>query len=131
MIEFLSPVSKKVIAHKEVLPEGVLGKHIDIHAHAGQLPDLKNVKFAVLGILENRNDVNYIGETISLDAFRKAFYSLYPGNWSHSIIDIGDIDKGETIQDTYFAVKTVVEALLKKGIIPLILGGSQDLLYAH
>jgi len=131
MIEFLSPISKKVIAHKEVLPEGVLGKQIQTHSTEGELPDLKDVKFAVLGILENRNDENYIGETVSLDAFRKAFYSLYPGNWSHSIVDIGDINKGETVQDTYFAVKTVVEALLKKNIIPLILGGSQDLLYAH
>ena len=131
MIEFLSPVSKKVIAHKEVLPEGVLGKQIKTHATTGDLPDLKSVKFAIVGILENRNDVNFIGEAISLDAFRKAFYSLYPGNWSHSIIDIGDINKGETVQDTYFAVKTVIEALLKKEIIPLILGGSQDLLYGH
>ncbi|WP_339699206.1 formimidoylglutamase [uncultured Marixanthomonas sp.] len=131
MIEFLSPVSKKVIAHKEVLPEGVLGKKIETHTNLGELPDLKNVKFAILGILENRNDVDYIGETISLDAFRKALYSLYPGNWSQTIIDIGNINKGETVQDTFFAVKTVVEALLKRDIIPLILGGSQDLLYAH
>ncbi|PVW17194.1 formimidoylglutamase [Marixanthomonas spongiae] len=131
MIEFLSPISKKTIAHKEVLPEGVLGKQIDAHTAEGELPDLQHTKFALLGILENRKDVNYLGETVSLDAFRKAFYALYPGNWSHGIVDLGDIKKGETVEDTYFAVKTVVEALLKKKIAPLILGGSQDLLYAQ
>ena len=47
MIDFLSPVSKAVIAHKEVLPQGVLGKEIAVHARKGQLPSLANVKFAI------------------------------------------------------------------------------------
>ncbi len=131
MIEFLSPVSKKVLAHKEVLPEGTLGKQIGTHHKNGDLPDLKGAGFAILGVLENRKDVDYIGEEISLDAFRKAFYSLYPGNWSKKIVDLGDIHKGATVEDTYFAFKTVVAALLKKNIIPLILGGAQDSLYAQ
>ena len=89
MIEFLSPVSKKVIAHREILPDGTLGKQIDLHHNRGDLPDLKNVSFAIVGVLENRNDVNYIGEEVSFDAFRSAFYSLYPGNWSKKIVDLG------------------------------------------
>lgn len=131
MIEFFSPVSKKVVAHSEILPAGTLGKQIETHHKKGNLPDLKGVGFAILGVLENRKDVNYIGEEVSLDAFRKAFYSLYPGNWNKKIIDLGDINKGATVEDTYFAFKTVVAALLKKNIIPLVLGGSQDALYAQ
>jgi hypothetical protein len=61
MIEFLSPVSKSVIAHREVLPAGVLGKQIEIHGTKGELPHLKNVRFALLGIKENRNDIDYMG----------------------------------------------------------------------
>ena len=33
--------------------------------------------------------------------------------------------------DTYFALTKVVEALLQKNIIPILLGGSQDLAYAQ
>jgi arginase family enzyme len=131
MIEFLSPVSKSVIAHREVLPIGVIGKQIELHRKKGELPDMKYVRFALLGIKENRNDVDYMGGEVCFDAFRKEFYALYPGNWIHKIIDIGDIENGETVDDTYFAVKTVVEALLKQKIIPLIMGGSQDLVYAQ
>jgi arginase family enzyme len=131
MIEFLSPVSKSVLAHREILPAGVLGKQIEIHGVKGELPALKHASFALLGIRENRNDVDYMGGEVSFEAVRKEFYSLYPGNWSRKIIDLGDIEKGETVEDTYFAVKTVVAALLKLKIIPLILGGSQDLVYAH
>ena len=131
MIEFLSPVSKKVLAHREILPPGVLGKKINIHAAMGELPDLKGARLALIGIKENRKDVDYIGADISFDAYRKALYSLYPGNWSQKIIDLGDIEKGATVADTRFAAKTVISALLKKNIIPIILGGSQDMAYAQ
>jgi arginase family enzyme len=131
MIEFLSPVSKQVLAHREILPDGVLGKQIKIHAKAGSLPAIDKAGFAILGIRENRNDVDYMGGDISFDAFRKALYGLYPGNWNREIIDLGDIEKGDTAEDTYFAVRTVIEALLKKNIIPVILGGSQDVGYAQ
>lgn len=131
MIDYLIPVSKSVLAHREVLPNGVLGKQISIFNGSGETPSLEQVKFALLGVKENRNDVDYIGEDLCFDAIRKSFYSLYPGNWSHKIIDIGDIEKGNTVQDTYFALKKVVETLLKEDITPLIMGGSQDLMYSQ
>ncbi len=131
MIEFLSPVSKKVLADREILADGTLGKQIEAHRKNGDIPDLKDVGFAIVGVLENRKDVDYIGEAIKLNSFRKALYSLYPGNWDKKIVDLGDIQNGATVEDTYFAFKTVIAALLKKKIIPLILGGSQDILYAQ
>jgi formiminoglutamase len=131
MIEFLSPVSKSVAAHREVLPLGVLGKKIKIHSELGEIPDLKDVKIAILGIKENRNDVDYTGAAISLEAFREELYSLYPGNWIYNIVDLGNIENGDTVEDTYFAVKTVVSALLDRNIIPLLLGGGQDVAYAQ
>ena len=131
MIEFLTPVSKKVLAERELLPLGTLGKQIEVHAEVGDLPDLKNVTFAIFGVKENRADVNYIGEELYFDDYRKAFYSLYPGNWKHRIIDLGDIEKGNSVEDSRFAVKEVVAALLLKKIVPLILGGSQDMAYAQ
>ena len=45
--------------------------------------------------------------------------------------DLGDIEKGASVDDSYFAVTTVTAALLKKNIIPIILGGSQDVLYGQ
>ena len=131
MIEFLSPVSKKVIAHREVLPLGVLGKQIAIHSKKGELPNLKDVSFALLGIKENRNDVNYMGAEVCFDELRKSLYGLFPGNWTKKLVDLGDIEMGETTADSYFAFTAVSSALLKKDIIPIIFGGSQDLLYPH
>ena len=60
MIEFLTPVNKQIVAHREILPDGVLGKSIDIHQASGELPDLKGVDFALIGVAEQRNDIDYI-----------------------------------------------------------------------
>ena len=131
MIQYLTPVSKSVVAHREILPNGVLGKQINIYQNEAHWPDLKGVKFVLLGVREHRNDVDYMGGSLDFDAVRKSFYGLYPGNWPLSLVDLGDIVPGHDVEDTYFALKTVVAALLQQGIIPIILGGSQDLLYAH
>ena len=128
---FLSPVSDTVLAHKELLPLQTLGRKIQIHSKQHGIPELDEVQIALIGVLENRNDVNYIGEEFTLSEIRKSFYSLYPGNWNVSIADLGNINKGESVEDTYFALKTAVSILIKKDIIPIILGGSQDLTYAN
>ncbi|GAA4279689.1 formimidoylglutamase [Gaetbulibacter aestuarii] len=128
---FLSPVSDAVLAHNELLPEQALGKKLKIHSAQNGIPDLDDVQLAIIGVLENRNDLNYIGEEFQLNTIRQAFYGLYPGSWNTTIADLGDIQKGETVEDTYFALKTAVSILLKKSIIPIIIGGSQDLTYAN
>jgi hypothetical protein len=131
LIEFLTPVSKPVIAHRELLPVGTIGKQLFVHTIKGELPDLEKVKFAIFGCKENRRDINYMGLDVHFDAVRMSLYGLYPGNWKHTIADLGDIEKGASVEDSYFAVKAVTAALLKKNIIPIILGASQDALYAQ
>ncbi|APY10298.1 arginase [Seonamhaeicola sp. S2-3] len=128
---FLSPVSDLVLAHNELLSAQALGRKIKIHSEQNGIPDLEDVSVAIIGVLENRNDVNYIGAEFNLDEIRKAFYSLYPGTWTTTIADLGDINKGESVEDTYFALKTAINILIKKNIIPIILGGSQDLTYPN
>ncbi len=128
---FLSPVSDSVLAHGELLSEQALGRKIKIHSKQHGIPDLDDVKIAIIGVLENRNDVNYIGETFSFDTLRVSLYGLFPGNWHSEIADLGDILKGETVEDTYYALKTTLSLLLEKKIIPIILGGSQDLTFSN
>jgi arginase family enzyme len=128
---FLSPVSDLVLAHNELLSQQALGRKLRVHSKQKGLPDLDNVNVAIIGVLENRNDYNYIGEEFQLNDIRKAFYSLFPGSWNTVIADLGDINKGESVEDTYFALKTTLAILIEKKIIPIIIGGTQDLTYAN
>ncbi|MBR9844913.1 MAG: formimidoylglutamase [Algicola sp.] len=128
---FLSPVTDAVLAHNELLSEQAFGKKIKIHSSQNGIPDLDDVKLAIIGVKENRNDVNYIGEELSFDIIRTSLYSLFPGNWHTSVADLGDIPAGSTIEDTYYALRTIISVLIEKKIIPIIIGGSQDLTYAN
>ncbi|GGH40698.1 arginase [Mangrovimonas yunxiaonensis] len=129
--DFLSPVSDSVMAHTALLPQQALGRKIKIHSKQGGLPDLSQVKVALIGVLENRNDIDYLGEDLDLDSVRKSLYQLFPGNWQLHLADLGDINKGEAVEDTYFALRTALEILIQKKIIPVIIGGSQDLTYVN
>ncbi len=128
---FLSPVPDTVLAHNELLSSQVLGRKLRIHSKQNGIPDLDDVDIAIIGVLENRNDVNYIGENFELSEDRKSFYALFPGSWNTTLADLGDINKGESVEDTYFALKETINILVKKSIIPIILGGTQDLTYAN
>lgn len=128
---FLTPISDAVLAHGELLSQQALGRKLRVHSRQNGFPDLEGVNMAIIGVLENRNDVNYMGEIVSFDAVRTSLYSLFPGNWYTTIADLGDILPGETVEDTYFALRTTIGMLLEKQIIPIVLGGSQDLTYAN
>lgn len=126
---FLSPVSEVVLAHNELLSLQALGRKIKIHTAEHGIPNLEGVKIAILGVLENRNDVNYIGAVVQLNEIRNTFYSLFPGSWHTTLADLGDIHKGDSVTDTYFALKTTIANLVKKNVIPVVIGGTQDLTY--
>jgi len=90
------------------------------------LPETDNVQLAIITVNENRGVSNTIDD-VGFDEFRKNLYQLFPGNWTKKIIDLGTIEAGESIEDTYVAVKMLVADLLKQNIVPIVLGGSQDL----
>ncbi len=126
---FLSPVSDAVLAHNELLHRQALGRRLKIHTERDGVPELDGVQLAIIGVRESRNDINYIGETYDFSLVRKAFYALFPGNWFTTVADLGDILPGDSVEDTYFALKTAVSVLIEKQIIPIVIGGSQDLTY--
>jgi len=130
MFDVLQPVSDAAIAHLQLHHHQALGHHIRIHSTQSGLPDLNEVQIALIGICENRRDRDHLIEEVSFVEVRQALYGLFPGNWDQTIADLGNINKGERVEDTYFAVTQLTQTLLKLSVIPIFLGGSQDLTYA-
>lgn len=129
--EFLSPVDEVLIEEISFQGNHTLGSQIKIHTINSGIPDLENIGIAIVGVTENRLDQYQNDDFLNFNNIRRSFYGLFPGNWNLKLADLGDIQKGETVEDTYFALQTLVSALIKKRIIPVILGGSQDLIYAQ
>ena len=130
-IDFLSPIKDTIVAHSILLPPQSLGKSIHVHTMQEGVPDLEGIQLAILGVKEDRNSFDNFGSGEDLDKVRKYLYQLFPGNWHTKIADLGNIEKGNSVTDTYFAVSNIVESLLKKNIIPIIIGGTQDITYAN
>src|SRR5690606_1324578 len=127
--DFLVPVSERVLAHCELLPSQAFGKHVFMHTEKHGLPVLANVSVAILGVNESRNAFGKKPEGLDLSGLRIQLYSLMMGNWNSSIVDLGDIEEGDAVEDTYFVVKEIVAGLLEENIIPIIIGATQDITY--
>lgn len=126
-LDFLSPITHEVTEFIKGLSSQHLGSKIVFHTEK-EVPDLKKIRLAIIGVLENRGDKAAISD-VDLVHIRKELYGLFPGNWDISIADLGDLYPGDTKEDTYFALQKVCDGLIKNNIIPIIIGGSQDLTY--
>lgn len=126
-LDFLTPVDKDITDFVGALSSQHLGSKIAMHTET-DFPDLDKIRIAIIGVLENRGDANSFDDT-DLTAIRKELYGLFPGNWEESIADLGDIYAGNSLNDTYYAVQAVTANLIKRKIIPIIIGGTQDLTY--
>jgi arginase family enzyme len=127
----LKPVDDHLIVHNELMSSLILGNKIQIHTSERGIPDLDTTKIVIIGIPENRNSIDYLGDELNLNEIRKSLYNLYPGNWSTEIADLGNLILGENIEQTYGRIISMLSILFEKKIIPIIIGGSHDLLYAN
>ena len=127
----LKPVDDHLIVHNELMSSLILGNKIQIHTSKHGIPDLDTTKIVIIGIPEIRNSIDYLGDELNLNEIRKSFYNLYPGNWSTEIADLGNLILGENVEQTYGRIISMLSILFEKNIIPIIIGGSHDLLYAN
>ncbi|WP_348822769.1 formimidoylglutamase [Flavobacterium aestuarii] len=126
--DFLVPLDSEILNYIQGLSVQHLGSKIVLHTN-DSVPDLDKINIAIIGVLDNRGDIN-AKAAIDLNAIRKKLYGMFPGNWKASIADLGDVLAGNSKEDTYFAVKKITSGLIKRKIVPVIIGGSQDITYA-
>ncbi|MBO6532378.1 MAG: formimidoylglutamase [Muricauda sp.] len=112
-----------------MLPEQAVGKNVHMHTEKDGLPVFAHADVAIFGVLESRNAFEKKPEKLDLNEVRIQLYRLMMGNWNSTIIDIGDVEEGDTVEDTYFVVKEIVAGLLEENIIPIVLGLTQDITF--
>lgn len=130
-LDFLTPIKDSVLLQSLLQSNQTLGNTFKIHTEQNGFPDVSGVQIVIFGVEEDRNSKDNLGCGENLYYIRRQLYSLFRGNWHTEIADLGNIRKGNTIEDTYFAVKETVTSLLKKNIVPIIIGGGQDITFAN
>ena len=120
---YFEPISEEL-----KLSELNLSSVLQVHDNHG-FPLINDKGVAIIYVPEYRNSSKQ--HSGLNEKFIQEFGELFKGdNWEFSIYYLGTIKPGNKIEDTYFAVGQVVAELVKKEIIPVVIGGSQDLTMA-
>jgi hypothetical protein len=127
ILDFLTPNSVNFQEAVWKLPTNAVGSAVDFLSDDAQI---ENYDFAVICVNEFRGQ-GIENSEIDFEPLKFEFYKLFSGNWKSSIIDLGLITAGEKTTDTYYVLKQLTHVLLNKKVIPIILGGSQDLCYCQ
>jgi arginase family enzyme len=106
-----------------------MGDIMRVYTADNGFPDLEDIDVAILGVEEDRNASNNIGCCDAPDQVRGKLYHLFTGDFNARIADLGNIKRGHSPNDTYFAVTSVLSELLGAKILPVIIGGSQEITY--
>jgi arginase family enzyme len=108
-----------------------LASFVQIFSDLSNFPDYQQADLAIIGVREERNAVDNTGCALAPDHVREYLYQLYPGPFPVRLVDLGNLKTGHSVSDTYFALSSVIAELIGKNVLPIIIGGSQDLTYAN
>jgi hypothetical protein len=101
-----------------------------IISNFGEFPEIASKSIALFSVPEFRGNADHKNND-SRSEFRSKLKQLSRSkNWNSTIYDLGTIIPGEELKDTYFAISSVVHELIKNNVVPILIGGSQDLVLA-
>jgi len=121
---YFSPVDVTGEWHEDQIGSKIVTNH-------SSFPEIQKNSCALIYVPEFRGFKNSDIKQDVQSKFREAFYELQIGtNWNSNLYDLGDILPGQDLKDTYFALSQVVSELVKINVMPIVVGGSQDLILA-
>jgi formiminoglutamase len=103
----------------------------NIRVFADKMPDFRDANVAIFGVKEERGTWTNQGCAEAADEIRKKLYNLKRGTGAYKIIDLGNLNAGIDLDETYVRISEVCRMLLEKNVLPIILGGSHDLDYGQ
>lgn len=102
-----------------------------ININQGKIPTLDGHAIALIGINCYQNQGTQNGIAQGADIIREKLYHLKRGEGTHNIIDLGNLNPGVDLVETYGRLKEVCEFLIRKSILPVIIGGAHNLDYGQ
>ena len=104
----------------------LFGRNLRIHTASITIDEISNYNIAILGVNEDRNSGN-TGSAEAADRIRMKLYELSRVNEKLRIIDLGNLKRSASINDSYFGLRDVMMEILNNQVTAIVLGGTQDL----
>ena len=124
---FFSPVDESVYA--DITSPSSFYKNIRIFGD--KMPGYKDAHIALIGIREERGTTVNNGAAKGPDEIRRKLYNLKKGTGTYRIVDLGNLNPGHDLDETYVRISEVCRMLLENNVLPILLGGTHDLDYGQ
>jgi formiminoglutamase len=103
----------------------------NIRVYGEKMPEYKNAQLAIIGLIEERGTLSNKGCAKGADEIRKKLYHLKKGTGKYSIVDLGNLQLGIDLDESYVRISEVCRMLLEANVLPILIGGSHDLDYGQ
>jgi len=123
---FFSPIDESV--YENISAQASFFKNIKVFTE--KMPDYKDAHIAILGVREARG-AQHPGVSMGPDEIRRKLYNLKRGTGAMKIVDLGNLNAGHDLEESYVRLSEVCRMLLESNVLPVILGGSHDLDYGQ
>ena len=127
--EYFDPVSLPKPLVRNVHAKDEFGKRVTVHTPDTPVAGIEAFDMALLSVPEERRSRNK-GSFEAPDHIRQKLYSLGRLRNAVNIIDLGNMRTGASPQDTFFGLRDIIFHLLENDVIPVIMGGTQDITLA-
>jgi arginase family enzyme len=127
--DYFNPVSIEKPDYEDLSGPASFSHNITIHTENNPLKDLKKHRIAIIGVPDGRNSPN-TGSEKGPDLIRDNLYRLARIPGKSKIIDLGNMKKGISFNDTIAGLTDIITYLLQENVFPLIIGGSSALVPA-
>ena len=122
---YFIPVKKEIVKNKPGWQTSQIGHIIDIHT-SSSFPEIDNIEIAFFSIPEYDGTENRGNDH---SAVREELYQLH-FEQTPKLVDLGTMQLMSTRKESFKHIELICANLLSKGIVPLIIGGGQDISYA-
>src|SRR6478609_10551432 len=127
LLLFFSPVDENV--YSQVTPSNSFYKNIKVYGE--KMPSYKDAHIAIFGINEERGTATNAGSAKAADEIRRKLYNLKKGTGAYNIVDLGNLNPGIDLDETYVRISEVCRMLLESNVLTILLGGTHDLDYGQ
>ena len=124
---FFTPIDESI--YQDITAPSSFFKNIIVFGD--KMPEYRSAHIAIFGIGEDRGTISNTGASGAPDEIRKKLYQLKRGTGSYRVLDLGNLKPGHDVDETYVRISEVCRILLENNVLPIILGGTQDLDYGQ
>jgi formiminoglutamase len=127
--DYFNPISIEKPEYEHLSGPAGFSHNITINTENNPVKDIRKYRIAIIGVPEGRNSPNS-GSGKGPDLIRDSLYRLARIPGKSKIVDLGNMKKGTTFNDTLAGLTDVLSFLFQENVFPLIIGGSSALVPA-